>query len=62
MTQGVPTGGYRDLLLFLAMAGVVAPLFKRFKISPVLGFLLGGGRGAGPLRPGRGGPKPALAD
>ncbi len=30
---------YKDVLLFLATAGVVVPLFGRLKISPVLGFL-----------------------
>jgi CPA2 family monovalent cation:H+ antiporter-2 len=30
---------YKDVVLFLATAGVVAPLFRRLKISPILGFL-----------------------
>ena len=33
---------YREALLFLATAGVVAPLFMRVKISPVLGYVLAG--------------------
>lgn len=33
---------YKDLLLFLAAAGVVVPLFSRFRVSPVLGFLAAG--------------------
>ena len=33
---------YKDVLLFLATAGVAVPLFSRFKISPVLGFLTAG--------------------
>ncbi len=33
---------YRDLVVFLAAAGVVVPLFNRLKISPVLGFLAAG--------------------
>ncbi|MCX7899001.1 MAG: cation:proton antiporter, partial [Methylocystis sp.] len=33
---------YREALVFLATAGVVAPLFHRLKISPVLGFLIAG--------------------
>ncbi|HAJ02012.1 MAG TPA: potassium transporter TrkA, partial [Brevundimonas sp.] len=33
---------YKDLLVFLAAAGVVVPLFNRIKISPVLGFLAAG--------------------
>jgi CPA2 family monovalent cation:H+ antiporter-2 len=33
---------YREALLFLVTAGVVAPLFFRLHISPVLGYLLAG--------------------
>ena len=33
---------YRETLLFLATAGIVAPLFVRLRVSPVLGFLLAG--------------------
>src|SRR5260370_12769247 len=33
---------YREALLFLVTAGVVAPLFFRLRISPVLGYLLAG--------------------
>ena len=33
---------YKDLLVFLATAGIVVPLFNRFKVSPVLGFLTAG--------------------
>lgn len=32
-------GAYKDLVLFLATAAVVVPLFRRWKISPILGFL-----------------------
>jgi CPA2 family monovalent cation:H+ antiporter-2 len=40
---GVHGGGeYKDLVVFLAAAGVVVPLFNRLKISPVLGFLAAG--------------------
>ena len=39
MSSGVPASGYKDLVLFLATAGIVAPLFKRLKVSPILGFL-----------------------
>ncbi|HXA38883.1 MAG TPA: cation:proton antiporter [Phenylobacterium sp.] len=35
----VSPGDYKDLVLFLATAGVVVPLFTRLKISPILGFL-----------------------
>jgi monovalent cation:H+ antiporter-2, CPA2 family len=30
---------YKETLIFLATAGVVVPLFRRLKFSPVLGFL-----------------------
>lgn len=33
---------YKNLLIFLVVAGVIAPLFNRFKISPILGFLIAG--------------------
>jgi monovalent cation:H+ antiporter-2, CPA2 family len=33
---------YREGLIFLLTAGVVAPLFRRMRLSPVLGFLLAG--------------------
>ncbi|MGO9388897.1 cation:proton antiporter domain-containing protein [Rhodoblastus sp.] len=33
---------YKTPLLFLGVAGVVVPLFRRLRISPVLGFLLAG--------------------
>jgi CPA2 family monovalent cation:H+ antiporter-2 len=32
-------GAYKDLVLFLAVAGVVVPLFRRWRLSPILGFL-----------------------
>ncbi len=35
----VETGAYKDVVLFLATAGVVVPLFRRWRISPILGFL-----------------------
>jgi CPA2 family monovalent cation:H+ antiporter-2 len=35
-------GDYKDLLLFLATAGIVAPLLQRIRISPILGFLAAG--------------------
>ena len=35
----VAPSDYKDLVLFLATAGIVVPLFKRLKISPILGFL-----------------------
>ena len=33
---------YKAPLLFLGVAGVVVPLFRRFRINPVLGFLVAG--------------------
>jgi CPA2 family monovalent cation:H+ antiporter-2 len=33
---------YREALLFLVTAGVVAPLFFRIRVSPVLGYLMAG--------------------
>ena len=42
MSAGHAGGEYKDLVVFLAAAGVVVPLFNRFRISPVLGFLAAG--------------------
>jgi CPA2 family monovalent cation:H+ antiporter-2 len=42
MTTHGGGGEYKDLVVFLAAAGVVVPLFNRLKISPVLGFLAAG--------------------
>src|SRR5688572_6974965 len=39
MEEHVQTGAYKDVVLFLATAGVVVPLFRRWRISPILGFL-----------------------
>ena len=33
---------YKDTLLFLGTAGLIVPLFRRMKISPVIGFLTAG--------------------
>ncbi|MBV9568573.1 MAG: cation:proton antiporter [Hyphomicrobiales bacterium] len=33
---------YKDTLLFLVTAGVIVPLFRRLKVSPVIGFLAAG--------------------
>jgi CPA2 family monovalent cation:H+ antiporter-2 len=46
--HGGGPGNYQDVVLFLATAGVVVPLFKRLKISPILGFL-GAGVALGPF-------------
>ena len=42
MHESFDLGVYKEALLFLATAGVVAPLFVRLRISPVLGYLLAG--------------------
>ena len=42
MNETTDLSVYKEALLFLATAGVVAPLFFRLRISPVLGFLLAG--------------------
>lgn len=39
MPAHVQPGAYKDVVLFLATAGVVVPLFRRWKLSPILGFL-----------------------
>ena len=39
---GAAEGSYSNLTAFLATAGVVAPLVKRLKLSPILGFLAAG--------------------
>src|ERR1700709_438398 len=43
MTPHVQPSAYKDVVLFLATAGVVVPLFRRWKLSPILGFLGAGG-------------------
>ncbi len=42
MAAPVEPGQYKDVLLVLAAAGIVAPLMHRLKISPVLGYLATG--------------------
>ena len=42
MNETIDLSLYREALLFLVTAGVVAPLFFRLRISPVLGYLLAG--------------------
>jgi CPA2 family monovalent cation:H+ antiporter-2 len=48
LEHGVSPGEYSDVVEFLATAGIVVPLFKRLKISPILGFL-GAGVVLGPF-------------
>lgn len=52
MEGHVEAGAYKDVVLFLATAGVVVPLFRRWNISPILGFL-GAGVVLGPYGLGR---------
>lgn len=52
MAAPVSADTYKELILFLATAGVVVPLFHRLKVSPVLGFL-GAGALLGPYGLGR---------
>ena len=42
MNEPVDLSVYKETLLFLVTAGVVAPLFFRLRVSPVLGYLLAG--------------------
>ncbi len=42
MNEGTDLSVYKETLLFLVTAGVVAPLFYRLHVSPVLGYLLAG--------------------
>ena len=42
MSQSIDLSVYKETLLFLVTAGVVAPLFFRLRVSPVLGYLLAG--------------------
>jgi CPA2 family monovalent cation:H+ antiporter-2 len=41
-SHGANAHTYKDLVLFLATAGIVVPLFRRWRVSPILGFLLAG--------------------
>ncbi len=52
MEGHVEPGAYKDVVLFLATAGVVVPLFRQWKLSPILGFL-GAGVLLGPYGLGR---------
>jgi CPA2 family monovalent cation:H+ antiporter-2 len=42
MHGGLGPQGYKDVILFLATASIVAPLFQRLRLSPILGLLLAG--------------------
>lgn len=52
MEPHTQTGAYKDVILFLATAGVIVPLFRRWRINPILGFL-GAGVVLGPYGLGR---------
>lgn len=42
MTEGPDFEIYRDAMIVLATAAVIVPLGQRFKLSPILGFLIAG--------------------
>ncbi|OYX29880.1 MAG: potassium transporter TrkA [Caulobacterales bacterium 32-69-10] len=42
MAHAASPGDFKDMVLFLATAGIVVPIFQRLKISPILGFLAAG--------------------
>ena len=42
MNEAADLSVYKEALLFLVTAGVVAPLFFRLRVSPVLGYVLAG--------------------
>jgi len=42
LDDGASLAGYKEALLFLTTAGVVAPLFRRLRVNPVLGFIVAG--------------------
>src|SRR5215213_11978134 len=42
MHSDFQTSGFSDALVILGAAGVVIPAFARFRISPVIGFILVG--------------------
>ncbi|MDB5677146.1 cation:proton antiporter [Sphingomonas bacterium] len=42
MAMGLENTGFSDALVILGAAGIVIPTFARFKVSPVIGFILVG--------------------
>ena len=42
MAADLNTDGLRDVIVILAAAGVVIPAFARFRITPIIGFILVG--------------------
>jgi CPA2 family monovalent cation:H+ antiporter-2 len=42
LPHAVEPENYKNALLFLVTAGVIVPLFRRLKVSPVIGFLAAG--------------------
>lgn len=39
MAAPLEAGAYKEIILFLATAGIVVPLFSKLRVSPVLGFI-----------------------
>ena len=52
MSPALNPDDYKEVLLFLGTAGIVVPLFRRLKVSPIIGFL-GAGVLLGPQEIGR---------
>ncbi len=42
MAAPVEIDAYREALIFLGTAGVIVPLFRRLRVTPVIGFLVAG--------------------
>src|ERR1700739_4408835 len=40
MHGAIDPGGFKDVILFLATAAIVAPLFQRLRLRPILGLLV----------------------
>jgi CPA2 family monovalent cation:H+ antiporter-2 len=40
MDEQFSTSGFSDALVILGAAGIVIPVFARFRISPIIGFIL----------------------
>ena len=42
MASGLQSAGFSDALVILGAAGLIIPAFARFRITPVIGFILVG--------------------
>ncbi|MBC2777862.1 cation:proton antiporter domain-containing protein [Parasphingopyxis marina] len=42
MHHGIESTGFSDALVILGVAGIIIPLFARFRITPVIGFIIVG--------------------